>query len=189
MLTRCKAGMVIVSNRVFLRTGSQRTLLGRLAQHWVKRHGESNTWTDWRDIAEMKADMPGAPGRHRAIPPSANATITEPTSTVTWAPIGPPASQLQGTGQKLRKSSSAKEEFPALGNNGPKKPVARGMWNSSAGHSAVKRVTAASVTSGGTHSSSGYSDRLTDSPNEPERLHIRSPKHRQGKKVRGQRKK
>jgi hypothetical protein len=144
---------------------------------------------------EMKADMPGAPGRRRAIPPSANATITDSTSTVTkpQASIGspPPASQLKGIGQELRTPSSAKEEFPSLGNNGAQKPVARGKWNSLAGHSAVKRVTAASVTSGDTHSSSGYLDRLTDSPNESELYNqFRSPRHRQGaKKVRGQRKK
>jgi len=199
MLTRCKAGMVIVTNRVFLRTTSaQYTLLGRLAQYWAKRHGESNTWTDWKDVAELKANMPGVLGPRRVVPsPSTNATIAAPTSRASksQAPVGLrlPVSQLQGTGQKLPTSSHAKDDFPALGSNGGSKPVAQGRWNSPAGLRAIKRVTATPVSSSGAHSlSSGYFDQPGDSPRGPERQthdHFPALGDHQAKRVRGKRKK
>ncbi|RPD58076.1 hypothetical protein L226DRAFT_430012, partial [Lentinus tigrinus ALCF2SS1-7] len=34
MLTRCKAGMVLVTNRIFLCNAGRDTLLGKLAQRW-----------------------------------------------------------------------------------------------------------------------------------------------------------
>lgn len=73
MLTRCRAGMVIVSNRKFLRTtAAQYTLLGKLAEHWEYHHGRSMTWIDWKLVAENKADMPGVLAAHR---PSTTSTI------------------------------------------------------------------------------------------------------------------
>jgi len=69
MLTRCTSGMVIVTNRAFLRTpAAQNTLLGKLARHWESHHGLTKTWTDWKLVAEQKADMPGAPGLRQLSP-------------------------------------------------------------------------------------------------------------------------
>jgi hypothetical protein len=175
MLTRCKAGMVIVTNKIFLRTGAQYTLLGRLAQYWAKHHGESNTWTDWKQIVEMKANMPGARGPRsgRNIPPTNGAAMKAPTLTVTnvLAPTGlrPPASQLKGIEPKLRTLSLEQDDFPALGGNGGFNHVAQGRWNSPDRLHAVKSVTAGSSP----HYSSGSVDRLTGSPKR--RFHHHSP--------------
>ncbi|KAH9921369.1 hypothetical protein B0H21DRAFT_659153, partial [Amylocystis lapponica] len=59
MLTRCQRGMVVVTNRNFLRGAGRDTLLGRLAQHWEDRRGDTITWTDARELADRTADMPG----------------------------------------------------------------------------------------------------------------------------------
>ncbi|KAI0915361.1 hypothetical protein AcV5_003854 [Taiwanofungus camphoratus] len=64
MLTRCQSGMVIVTNRMFLRTrAGQDTLLGRLAQHWEDRQGVEATWTYSSLVADRRPDMPGVRGR------------------------------------------------------------------------------------------------------------------------------
>lgn len=64
MLTRCKAGMVLVTNRAFTRHASVRkTLLGKLVEHWENKAGQSNAWCKWTEVAEKKADLPGASRR------------------------------------------------------------------------------------------------------------------------------
>lgn len=63
MLTRCQAGMVIVTNRQFLFTGSGRgTLLGMMAQHWERRLGRTQSWTTPSLISNQAIDLPGAQG-------------------------------------------------------------------------------------------------------------------------------
>ncbi|KAL5510974.1 hypothetical protein ACEPAG_3693 [Sanghuangporus baumii] len=65
MLTRCKAGMVIVTKREFTRHDSVRkTLFGKLALHWEEKVGRSSTWCKWIDVAERKALLPGAIALH-----------------------------------------------------------------------------------------------------------------------------
>lgn len=59
MLTRCKAGMVIVTNPGFLTHSSvKKTLLGKLAMHWVKQNGKKETWRTWQEVASRKALLP-----------------------------------------------------------------------------------------------------------------------------------
>ncbi|KAG2007254.1 hypothetical protein CC2G_014962 [Coprinopsis cinerea AmutBmut pab1-1] len=65
LLTRCKKGMIIVTNRDFLRTSGYHTLVARLANHWARMFGESRTWVDWRDVSFGSADMPGVLGPNR----------------------------------------------------------------------------------------------------------------------------
>ncbi|KAI0737251.1 hypothetical protein C8Q80DRAFT_1214420 [Daedaleopsis nitida] len=66
MLTRCKAGLVIVTQRAFLHNtaGGKRTLLGKLAEHWEDRVGASVAWADAMDVAGERASLPGVPGRN-----------------------------------------------------------------------------------------------------------------------------
>lgn len=60
MLTRCKEGMVIVSNRRFMHCKSvKKTLLGKLGMHWEQLVGEKQAWRDWRDVSSFKARLPG----------------------------------------------------------------------------------------------------------------------------------
>ncbi|KAJ3539223.1 hypothetical protein NMY22_g4833 [Coprinellus aureogranulatus] len=77
MLTRCKKGMVIVANRVFLSTTGSATLVARFASYWKNSFGHASVWVDWKDIANGSIDAPGAPAfnpRHRmsATMPSSN---------------------------------------------------------------------------------------------------------------------
>ena len=66
MLTRCSAGMVIVSSRAFLENNGKDTLLGKMAQYWVSRCGREKAWVDWRAVVENKVNLPGAPAKHAA---------------------------------------------------------------------------------------------------------------------------
>lgn len=61
MLTRCRQGMVIVTNQSFLHhLGGSGTLLGKLSKYWEQAYGSvSQTWVDWKSIAEKKASLPG----------------------------------------------------------------------------------------------------------------------------------
>ena len=65
MLTRCRAGLVVVTSSSFLRGGGERTLLGKLAQHWEGIRGSDKTWVDRRLVVEGVVDLPGAPGPKR----------------------------------------------------------------------------------------------------------------------------
>ncbi|KAF5335473.1 hypothetical protein D9611_012174 [Ephemerocybe angulata] len=58
MLTRCKKGMVIVTNEAFLLKGRD-LLLRHLASHWERRYGHSKTWVSWKDILDACVDVPG----------------------------------------------------------------------------------------------------------------------------------
>lgn len=72
MLTRCKAGLIIVTSRAFMKLRPvEDTLLGRLCAHWERMCGHDGTWTDWRDVADVVADLPGVTGGARSNPNSA----------------------------------------------------------------------------------------------------------------------
>ncbi|KAI0343424.1 hypothetical protein BDW22DRAFT_1328285, partial [Trametopsis cervina] len=60
MLTRCKKGMVLVTNKFFVTHHADRTLLGKLATYWAKL--ADGAWIDWRRVLERSVDLPGAPG-------------------------------------------------------------------------------------------------------------------------------
>lgn len=83
MLTRCRAGLVIVTSKSFLQGGGEHTLLGKLARFW--EISRSNAWVDWRFVAEGKVDLPGSPGPRRdsglrtpfeQVPQNVNGTVT-----------------------------------------------------------------------------------------------------------------
>ncbi|KAI0350749.1 hypothetical protein OH77DRAFT_1412360, partial [Trametes cingulata] len=61
MLSRCQAGMVLVTKRAFLWDGGRRTLVGKLAREWESWSARP-AWVDAREVANGRADMPGAPG-------------------------------------------------------------------------------------------------------------------------------
>jgi hypothetical protein len=153
--------MIVVTNRVFLRTtGAQFTTLGNLAQYWAKHHGESKTWTDWKDVVEQKANMPGVLGPRRVIPkppPPLNAPLVLPNIMNAPRPkaaigLRLPTSQPGVTVLNPETSSNTKEDFPALGVNEGSKTATRGRWNNTAGIDAVKRVTVTPVPKSSTQS-------------------------------------
>jgi hypothetical protein len=155
MLTRCKVGMVIVTNRVFVRTtGAQFTLLGELAQHWVKLRGGVNTWIDWKDVAERKADVPGAYGLR---PTTASCVAIVPAAPTAGTSLAKSpnnsrrlTSQFDGVGLESAKSSPATDKFPVLG--GRSKPNQLGRWNSPTGVDTIKHAPTVSLASQGTRS-------------------------------------
>ncbi|KAF9529891.1 AAA domain-containing protein, partial [Crepidotus variabilis] len=61
MLTRCRKGMVIVSNRGFLEGsgGGVSTLLGQLLAHWRLYH-DPQPWVNWREVSQGTASLPGS---------------------------------------------------------------------------------------------------------------------------------
>ncbi|KAL6300813.1 hypothetical protein BKA93DRAFT_694435, partial [Sparassis latifolia] len=69
MFSRCKKGMVIVTNRTFLKTSGRGTLIAKLASHWERNYGEQQTWADWTLVAEGRTHMPGILARApRSLP-------------------------------------------------------------------------------------------------------------------------
>ncbi|KAH9856841.1 AAA domain-containing protein, partial [Lenzites betulinus] len=63
MLSRCKRGMVLVTQRTFVEGGGKHTLLGKLIRRWETITGADGVWADAMEVAAGRADMPGAPGR------------------------------------------------------------------------------------------------------------------------------
>ena len=55
-LTRCKKGMVIVTNRSFLQGSGKSTLLGKLCRAWS---GHREVWINWQTMLGMTVDLPG----------------------------------------------------------------------------------------------------------------------------------
>lgn len=92
MLTRCKAGMVLVTNRSFLCNAGRDTLLGKLAQRWG---AGSDVWVDSRALSDRSASLPGVPGRTTSfyLPISAPVPMTsrEPEATGRSARVVPGA--------------------------------------------------------------------------------------------------
>ena len=61
MLTRCKTGMVVVSNRLFLTKVGYQTLLGRMAAYWMNETKKMNfsPWAASVDIMNQSVNLPG----------------------------------------------------------------------------------------------------------------------------------
>ncbi|TBU26536.1 hypothetical protein BD311DRAFT_631516, partial [Dichomitus squalens] len=66
MLTRCQTGMVIVTQRAFLRGSGRGTLLNRLALQWERRVGEKVAWVDAMEVADGRAGLPGTKAKEPA---------------------------------------------------------------------------------------------------------------------------
>ena len=58
MLTRCKKGMVIVTQRAFLTGAGRHTLLGKLSANWEEQDGPS-VWRDAMDVVNRRPALPG----------------------------------------------------------------------------------------------------------------------------------
>lgn len=59
MLSRCKKGMVVVTNRDFLVGSGSKTLLGKMSRRWSSIAGRE-IWISWRDVMNGCVDLPGA---------------------------------------------------------------------------------------------------------------------------------
>lgn len=73
MLSRCKRGMVLVTQRAFIDNGGKRTLLGKLVRRWQILEGADGVWVDAMAVAGGRAHLPGAPGKPQAAQLAENA--------------------------------------------------------------------------------------------------------------------
>ncbi|KAG8883769.1 Small subunit (SSU) processome component [Tulasnella sp. 331] len=66
MLTRCKKGMVIFAKKGFVRQDAAHSLVGILAQEWVRIRGgkgkEHLVWANFSEVMKGTADLPGVAG-------------------------------------------------------------------------------------------------------------------------------
>ncbi|KAK7444835.1 hypothetical protein VKT23_015152 [Stygiomarasmius scandens] len=76
MLTRCKTGMIVVSNRLFLTNVGYQTLLGRMAAYWMIETKKMNfsPWATSVDIMNQSVNLPGAAGKNVRVRSSLPAT-------------------------------------------------------------------------------------------------------------------
>jgi hypothetical protein len=58
-LTRCKKGMVVVTDKAFLQRAGKRTLLGKLCHTWSRRH--DTCWIGWKAMLNKSVALPGLP--------------------------------------------------------------------------------------------------------------------------------
>ncbi|KAF8504829.1 hypothetical protein F5888DRAFT_1658928 [Russula emetica] len=58
-LTRCRKGMVFVTNKCFLRGAGRSTLLVQLCRTWSRHH--CACWIDWKVMLNKAAALPGLP--------------------------------------------------------------------------------------------------------------------------------
>lgn len=109
LLTRCRAGMVIVTNRDFILGCGQSTLLGKLCLHWTNISSR-DPWVDWKLVAEHKADLPGAPGSYRPDQP----TSTPATPATTPFSISYPLPNPLRTDRPVDLDLTSTQHFPPL---------------------------------------------------------------------------
>jgi hypothetical protein len=58
-LTRCRKGMVVVTDKCFLQGAGRSMLLGQLCRTWSRRHDAC--WIDWKAMLNNSAALPGLP--------------------------------------------------------------------------------------------------------------------------------
>ena len=132
LLTRCRKGLVIVTNQGFLVSGGHGTLLGLLVRHWQSVH-KGVDWIDWRDVSSGTANLPGAPSRprraaERIVP------FSVPGSAYSISSRTDPFLRPNGTKSRLSTNGAASQspdfedqaQFPTL--CGRKWPILPGSW-------------------------------------------------------------
>jgi hypothetical protein len=86
-LTRCRKGMVVVTDKTFLQGKGKKMLLGQLCRTWSKHH--YGCWNDWKAVLNNSVALPGLPA-----PPSP--------SNGTRSPGGPPTTPRRHPPSKAR---------------------------------------------------------------------------------------
>jgi hypothetical protein len=86
-LTRCRKGMVVVTDKTFLQGKGKKMLLGQLCRTWSKHH--DGCWNDWKAVLNNSVALPGLPA-----PPSP--------SNGTRSPGGPPTTPQRHPPSKAR---------------------------------------------------------------------------------------
>ena len=131
LLTRCKRGLVIVSNESFLRRGKgSDTLLGKLVAHW-QLHYPQRAWIDYRFVADASADLPGAVNMKALSLKARLPTIYSVTMKHTPSPTPQSvsfSSKQPGFQTKQARNHIDVTSFPPILS---KQPLLGGSWNAS----------------------------------------------------------
>ena len=127
LLTRCRRGLVVVSGRSFLDTGSgSDTLLGWLVGYWQSKYPQ-RTWIDWRSVAGASVDLPGAAGTKPASLKDHPRAIYSVTMPHTPKKFVSPSSRQMGP-QPNQFTYADIVSFPPLVS---KQPLLSGSWRAS----------------------------------------------------------
>lgn len=128
MLTRCRQGMVIATNRIFLSGSGANTLVGQLCRHWENTFGGEKTWENWRAVAERRVALPGVAVTAR---PAANVAVVTAINTIAPQRHPPLVSSSRATvrppplDDHVFPSLTARQSSPLKAD---KKPALSGVW-------------------------------------------------------------
>lgn len=100
-LTRCRKGMVVVTDKGFLQGKGKKTLLGQLCLTWSKHH--NTCWNDWNAVLNNSVALPGLP-----TPSSQSNDTRSPSGRATTPRCHPPSrAQARTHNGKATVSASA----------------------------------------------------------------------------------
>jgi hypothetical protein len=114
-LTRCRKGMVVVTDKGFLQGKGKKTLLGQLCSTWSKQHNAC--WNDRNAVLNNSVALPGLP----APSSQSNGTRSPGEHATTPRPNPPPRARThngQGTSSKSAGSAS-RRGANVIGSGGP----------------------------------------------------------------------
>jgi hypothetical protein len=86
-LTRCRKGMVVITNKCFLQEAGVSTLLGKLCRAWSQHR---DAWIDWKAVLSNSVALPGLP-----VPTPSSNVINRVVPTCVLAPTSNPATTSQ----------------------------------------------------------------------------------------------
>jgi hypothetical protein len=98
-LTRCRKGMVVVTDKSFLQGKGKKTLLGQLCHTWSNHHDAC--WNDWNAVLNNTVALPGLP-----VPSSR--------SNGTHSPSGRPTTPRRNPPSKARARARTHNGQPTL---------------------------------------------------------------------------
>ena len=98
-LTRCRKGMVVVTDKGFLQGKGKKTLLGKLAHSWSNHHDAC--WNDWNAVLNNSVALPGL------LAPSSRSNGTGSSSGHAAMPRRNPPSQARARARTLSTSAGS----------------------------------------------------------------------------------
>lgn len=98
-LTRCRKGMVVVTDKSFLQGKGKKTLLGQLSSTWSKHHDAC--WNDRNAVLNNSVTLPGLPA-----PSSRSNGARSPSGRVTMPRRNPPSRARTHNGQGTPSTSA-----------------------------------------------------------------------------------
>lgn len=129
-LTRCRKGMVVVTDKSFLQGKGKKTLLGKLCLTWSKHH--DTCWNDWKAVLNNLVALPGLP-----VPSSQSNGTHSPTTSQRNPPSQARARTHNGQPTLSTSAGSASGSNSVIG-SGDRRDTPRPLANAS-GQSSRRR--------------------------------------------------